>query len=168
MSNGDPDAVTDPLSRAQDAFRHEGFGQPTFEDGIDTTDDWRTQLTKGCKLIEVTNTLQEQNGYYIAMIELSFAVIERSLEAYLLAMTGDDLNDFQDHTYVYQRADESGLFTADTAEELRDLYESNRTDSYYAGQHPTGEQAAAMIDLSRGVHEYVDSLIRGESACNCP
>jgi hypothetical protein len=65
MSNGsDPEAVLEALNRAQDAFEMVGRGRTEFETGISAANDWKTQLTKACRLIEVADTLQSQDGYY--------------------------------------------------------------------------------------------------------
>ena len=99
MSNGsDPTAVLTALNRAQDAFEMVGHGRAAFEEGISTGEDWKTQLTKACRLLEVVDTLQSQDGYYTAVIEVCFGTIERSIEAYALAMTNDTLQDFQDQS----------------------------------------------------------------------
>ena len=102
MSNSsDPVAVLTALDRAQDAFDMVGRGQAAFEDGISADEDWKTQLTKACRLLEVVDTLQSQDGYYTAIIEVCFGAIERPIEAYALAMTDDTLQDFQDHQFSF-------------------------------------------------------------------
>ena len=131
MSNGsDPTAVLAALDRAQDAFEMVGRGRIAFEEGISADEDWKTQLTKACRLLEVVDTLQAQDGYYTAVIEVCFGAIERSIEAYALAMTNDTLQDFQDHQFSYERAHQIGLFERETAEAMKDLYSENRTESY--------------------------------------
>jgi len=95
MSNGsDPTAVLAALDRAQDAFEMVGRGRAALG-GISADEDWKTQLTKACRLLEVVDTLQSQDGYYTAVIEVCFGAIERSIEAYALAMTNDTLQDFR-------------------------------------------------------------------------
>ncbi|WP_257300409.1 DNA-binding protein [Haloarchaeobius sp. FL176] len=168
MSNGsDPDAVLEALDRAQDAFERVGRGRPTFEDGISSDEDWKTQLTKACRLLEVVDTLQAQDGYYTAVIEVCFGGIERSIEAYALAMTKDTLQDFQDHQFSYERAHQIGLFERETAKAMKDLYSENRTESYYGGGRPTEEQAEAMTDLANAVHQFAVSQIREGGVCLC-
>ena len=82
MSSGsDPASVLTALDRAQDAFEMVGRGRTAFEDGISADEDWKTQLTKACRLLEVVKTLQSQDGYYTAVIEVCFGAIERSIEA---------------------------------------------------------------------------------------
>ena len=98
---------------------------------------------------------------------LCFGATERSVEADVLAEGGDDLADFHDHTYCYDRARALGLLSTATTEDLRQLYDTNRTDSYYGGRRPTEQQATAMENLSRKVHEHVQNQIREGAVCVC-
>jgi len=167
MSNGsDPTAITDALAAAIDAFNEEGYGVPTREEEIDPDADWKTQLTKACRLLAAVEHIEDQ-GFYIATIELCFGATERSVEAYALAEGGDDLDDFHDHTYCYERASALGLLSTATTEDLRHLYDTNRTDSYYGGRRPTEQQAVAMRNLSRSVHNHVRNQIREGGVCVC-
>ena len=166
-SSSTPGPIRDALGRATDAFELVGCGQTTFEAGISAEADWKTQLTKACRLIEVVETLQAADGYYTAVIEVSFGAIERSIEAYALVMGDDNLHDFQNHEYAYERAAAHGLFEAETAAEMRALYQEDRTESYYGGGRPTKEQAAAMAERVVAVHEFVVSQIREGGVCLC-
>lgn len=168
MSSGDdPTAITDGIADAQDAFKHAGFGQPTFEAGIDSDDHWTTQLTKACQLIDGARTIREHNGHYTAVIELCFGAIERSLEAWLLSETGDEVSDFTDHVYVYERADQQGLFSDGTGSALAALYTENRNESYYADRTPTREQADAMAALAKAIHDHIVTEIDHRNYCTC-
>ena len=120
-------------------------------------------MTKACKLLEEVNVLRAVNGYYTTVIELSFGAIE----AYLVRMAGHDVEDFRDHEQSYERADQSGLFEAETAEAMVELYRENRTESYYGGGRSTEPQAEAMADLARGIHEYVVAQVREGGVCIC-
>ena len=162
----DPRAITDALAAAVDAFNEEGRGRPTYEEHIDTDADWKAQLTKGCRLLAAVDHLVGQ-GLYTATVELCFGVTERSIEAYALAEGGDSLADFHDHTYCYSRASDLGLLSATTTERLCELYDTNRTNSYYGGRRPTDRQAKAMRELARKVHEHVTSQIREGGVCVC-
>ena len=168
MSSGSgPTSVLAALERAQDAFEMIGRGRATFEDGISGDADWKTQLSKACRLLEVVETHQAQNGYYTAVIEVCFGAIERSIEAYALSMTNDTLQDFQDYQFSYDRAHQIGLFERDTARAMKGLYSENRTESYYGGGRPTEEQADAMTELTIAVHEFAVSQIREGGVCLC-
>ncbi|ACV48658.1 MULTISPECIES: hypothetical protein [Halomicrobium] len=167
MSNGsDPTAVADALDAAIDAFNEAGHGVPTRETAIDTDTDWKTQLTKSCRLLAATDHLAG-NGYYTATIELCFGATERSVEAYALAEGGDELRDFHDHTHCYDRAATLGLLTRDTIADLKDLYDTNRTGSYYGGRRPTEQQATTMRRLSESLHTHVTNQIREGGVCIC-
>lgn len=167
MNNeSDPKAITSALSGAIDAFNEEGFGIPTHEASIDGAADWKTQLTKACRLLAAVQTLSGR-GLYTATIELCFGATERSLEAYALAEGGDCQGAFHDHTTCYDRATELGLLSETTSRELRRLYDTNRTDSYYGGRRPTKRQADTMQQLARRVHEYARDQIREGGICVC-
>lgn len=163
----DPRYVTAPLAQAEDAFEYVGKGKPTFEEGIDQDEEWTTQLTKACKYLEACRTLRSQNGFHGAVIELSFSAIERSLEGYLLQDTKDSIDDFLDHEVVYKRAGDRGLFTRDTAQKLKELYGTNRTEHYYGKLAPTQEKADTMFELAEGVHQHVTSQIDNSGVCLC-
>lgn len=168
MSDSDPGRVLAALDRAEDAFEERGHGRPSFEDGISPDADWKTQLTKGCRLLEVAQSLEADSGYHTAIIEVCFGAIERSIEAYALAMGGDELGDFQNHSTAYRRAGELGLFSEETARGLQDIYGDNRTESYYGGNRPTDEQAVAMVELATAVHDHsVDQILREGGVCIC-
>jgi len=162
----DPNAITDTLTAAIDAFNEEGYGVPTRESEIDPDADWKTQLTKACRLLAAVNHLAGQ-GFYTATIELCFGATERSVEAFALAEGGDDLDDFHDHTHCYDRANDLGLLSSTTTDRLRQLYDTNRTDSYYGEQRPTERQADTMRQLSRSVHRHVTEHIREGGVCIC-
>jgi hypothetical protein len=162
----DPQAITDALTAATDAFDEEDHGVPTREDAINSDADWKTQLTKACRLLAAVETVGDRD-FYTATIELCFGVTERSVEAYVLAEGGDNLDDFYDHTTCYDRATALGLLSEATTRELRQLYDTNRTDSYYGGRRPTERQADTMQRLARHVHEYATDQIREGGVCVC-
>jgi len=162
----DPRDIRTSLDAAIDAFNEEGFGVPNREDAIATDDDWKTQLTKACRLLDAVARIDGE-GHYTAVIELCFGATERSIEAYALAVGGDELDDFHDHTHCYDRAADLGLLSRTATRELRGLYDDNRTDSYYGGKCPTEKQADSLYALSRSVHQYVTDQIREGGVCVC-
>jgi hypothetical protein len=162
----DPQAITDALTTAIDAFNEEGYGIPTREAEIDPDADWKTQLTKACRLLAAVDSLSGQ-GFHTATIELCFGATERSVEAYVLAEGGDDLDDFHDHTTCYDRATDLGFLSDTTTHQLRQLYDTNRTDSYYGGRRPTERQADTMQQLARSIHEYTTDRISEGGVCVC-
>ena len=50
---------------------------------------------------------------------------------------------------------------------MRSLYAENRTKSYYGGGQPTNQQAEAMAELARAVHDFVANQIRQGGVCIC-
>lgn len=164
--DADPGAVIEALTAAIDAFNEEGHGVPTREAAIETDADWKTQLTKACRLLAAADRLVAE-GLYTAAIELCFGATERSIEAYALAEGGDELADFHDHTHCYDRATALGLLSEPTTDRLRRLYDTNRTDSYYGGRRATDRQARTMQQLSRSVHRHVTNQIREGGVCLC-
>ncbi len=98
---------------------------------------------------------------------MCFGATERSVEAYALAEGGDDLDDFHDHTTCYDGATALGLLSDATTRKLRQLYNTNRTDSYYGGRRPTERQAETMQQLARSVHKYATDQIREGGVCVC-
>jgi len=164
----DPTAIGEALDVAVDAFNEAGHGRPTLEPAIDTDADWKTQLTKGCQLLAAVEEI-EGAEYCTAVIELSFGIIERSLEAFAIAEGGDELRDFQTHPHdrCYDRAAHFGLFTRELASDLKDLYGNNRTDSYYGGRRPTKRQAETMQQLAQEIHRHVTDQIREGGVCTC-
>lgn len=166
MSESDPTAITDALAVAVDAFNEEGHGVPTSEEAIETDDEWKAQLTKGCTLLRAVERI-DGDGYHTANIELCFGAIERSIEAFALAEGGDELADFHDYTHCYDRAADLALFSVSTATALERLYTENRTDSYYGGKRPTMEQATALQSLASEIHRHVTNRIREGGVCVC-
>ena len=47
------------------------------------------------------------------------------------------------------------------------LNQNNRNESYYAERTPTEEQADAMFELARAVHDHVAGDIDRRGYCNC-
>lgn len=82
-------------------------------------------------------------------------------------MTNDTLEDYQDHQFSYDRAQQIGLLERETAEQMKTLYSENRTESYYGGGRPTAEQADAMAELATAVHQFSVSQIREGGVCLC-
>ena len=167
MNNSDPKSIRDALEKAQDAFQERGRGRPSYEDGIEQGGGWETQITKACRLIEVADVIREQDGYHTAVIELCFGAIERSIEGYAVGMTEGEVEAFGDHEYSYRRAHETGLFGQKTAERMEELYNENRTESYYGGGRPTDTQADSMHELAREVHSFAVEQIQDSGVCIC-
>ena len=157
-------AIRKALDAAIDAYNEERSGGPDREDAIASVEVRTAKLTKSCRLLDAVARIDGER-HYTAVIELCFGATERSIEAYALAVDGDELNDFHDHTHCYDRAADLGLLSRTATQELRGLYDDNRTDSYYGGKRPTENQADSMYALSRSVHQYVTDQIREGGVC---
>lgn len=164
---GDPRAVTNALETAEDAFEYRGQGRPVFETGIDQDEEWTTQLTKACRYLDAARALWSLDGYNGAVVELCFSAIERSLEAYVLWSTDDDLGEYHDHVTIYDRVAEVGLFTQQTATALGDLYSVNRTEHSYGGLVPTQQKEDAMFRVADEIHVYVGDQLSEGGVCQC-
>lgn len=167
MSNSDPTELREAIEAAEDAFETLARGSPQFEAGISRDEAWKTQLHKACRLLKAGRTLRKQDGYFTSVIEMSFAAIERTLEFYCLNRAGDAVQDFHDHETVYERVVEVGLYSRDTAEELRALYNDNRTGQYYGSTVSTRRQAEAMFELATVLHEQTVARTPDEHECRC-
>jgi hypothetical protein len=167
MSDSDPNDIVEAIREAEDTFERQEGGRADTEEGIESGGGWKTQLTKACRLIEAADVLRRQDGYHTAVIELCFGAIERSIEAYAVAMTEDEVEDFRNHEYSYERAHQIGLFGQETAEDMKELYSENRTESYYGGGRPTDRQADVMYDLAVRVHSFSVNQIREGGVCIC-
>lgn len=163
----DPSEITDNVEIAQDAFEYAGRGRPDFETGIDQDAEWKTQLTKACRYLDSVRVLREEDGYNGSVIELSYGAIERTLEAYLLWNSDDSIEDYRDHVAAYNRAAQQGLFERDTAEDIKGLYQDNRTGHYYGAQLPTQQKEDAMFQLAESIHMFVEDQIREGDICIC-
>jgi hypothetical protein len=73
------------LDAAHRSFERGG----TLEKGLTELSKEEAQLKKGCRLIAAARTLQDQNGYHTAVVELAFGAIERSFEFYSLAFSSE-------------------------------------------------------------------------------
>lgn len=147
----DPNAVQEALRTASDAFDRTG----TPEAGLSDLEDDEAQLRKACRLIEAAETLQDNNGYFTAVVELSFGAIERSFEFYAIAVGRDDVEDFEDHEQSYERAADLGAISGQLAEDFIALYSLNRVPSYYEERAIMEEESDAMFNLAMETHEFL-------------
>lgn len=117
-------------------------------------------------LLDAIDALADHGAYYTAIVEISFGAIERSVEAYCLYLGDETIDQYDDHTEPYERAEALGLFD-DVADDLTALYADNRTESYYGGRRPTEAQATAMAALATAIHEYVNDRLQNSGVCFC-
>jgi hypothetical protein len=163
--SGDPSVISDGVGDARNAFQ---YGDGNVEDGFDDDlTDAEIQLRKACRLLAAGGVLRETGGYHTAVVELSFGVIERSFEFYALAMSADALQDFSDHTAVYDRAFELGVVSGDLCEDIKALYDENRTASYYGDRSVDSAESQAMYSLARETHQFLRDHPPDHFDCIC-
>ncbi|MCL7416884.1 MAG: hypothetical protein M8354_03470 [Halalkalicoccus sp.] len=92
------------------------------------------------------------------MIEASFAAIERSIQYYLLEKDFLAPEEYVDHTVVYRRGEEAGLYNAEIRDRLAALWRNNRSKTYYREGGGTADRAAIMLDLAQALHQHVLQL----------
>jgi hypothetical protein len=153
----DPTALLEEIDAAEDAFGH-AHGRPAFEPEVNASPDasaGEVQIQKACRLLELTREIDSLGEYYGAILEHSFIVIEHTFQGYLLAMTGAEATDLQDHTSPYEFAKGQVPMEDDTIDRLKRLYSARRTEHYYGTTVTTEEQAERMRRVAALVHEHV-------------
>ncbi len=165
MSSSDPAVLVERVEAAQKRFEH---GRGSVEAGLaDPDSDAVGQLRKACRLLAAARTLQTENGYHTAVVELSFGAIERSFEFFVLALSTDTVRDFMDHTYAYQRAFELGVISDLLRDDYQSLYREFRSESYYGDRQVRADEAAAMFDLAVDTHEFLRDHPSDHYNCLC-
>lgn len=165
MSDSDPAVLRDSVQTAQKRFQ---YGQGAVEEGLDTPEsDAVGQLRKACRLLAAARSLRAANGYHTAVVELSFGVIERSFEFFVIATSRDTIREFDDHTYAYQRAFELGVISEELRDDYRSLYTEHRSESYYGGRQVRAGEADAMFELAGETHEFLRDHPSDHYECLC-
>jgi len=156
----EPGDLTESLSRAEELFGGQ-LGSPDYEEGLDPDahDSDVIQLRKACRLLDACRLLRNHDGSHTSIIEMSFAVTERTLEFYALTASKDTIDDFREgHDRAYDRGVELGIVTEETARRMKHLYRDNRAAAYYRDTVAAAQQADAMFDLAVSVHDYVTNF----------
>lgn len=125
------------------------------------------EITVKSPLLTAAEFLEAEDGYYTLVIKASFAVIERTLQFYLLENDLLDDDDFVTHEQVYARGEQAGLYSADFRDKLLNLWRNNRSRTYY--REGIGSQASAdrMAQLARQIHDHVLQLGGKSHECIC-
>jgi hypothetical protein len=137
------------------------------ETGLDVDQADLLQLRKACRLLRAIDALRDDNGYYTVIIEASFAAIERTLQYYLYSTGLIDEEDYVDHHRVYELGEAAGLYSEDFKDKLVELWEKNRSRTYYREGVGTAESAALMADLAHQIHSHVLHLSQETHECIC-
>jgi len=158
------DEIRDQLAEAERTFE----GTPgTIEEGLDVDDAELVQLRRACRLLEVGANLLNQ-GYYTVVIESAFVAIERTIQFRLIhdgAMSPEEV--ISSHRRLYQRGAEIGLYDDAFGDELAELWNRNRTETYYRLGVATKEQAEEMHRLADEVHQHLVEMSRMSHECLC-
>jgi len=137
------------------------------EEGLDVEEAELVQLRRACRLLAAASRLRD-DGYYTVVIESSFVAIERTIQFRLIhdgAMEASEV--ISSHRRLYQRGAEVGLYDDAFGERLAELWNQNRTKTYYRLGIATEAQAEAMHELATEMHrDLVDgSQVRHECLC---
>lgn len=161
MKNSD---VIDALAAAERSFEQ---SPDTIEEGLDVDEAELVQLRRGCRLLAAASRLREE-GYYTVVIESSFVAIERTIQFRLIhdgAMAASEV--ISSHRRLYQRGAEVGLYDEDFGEDLAELWNQNRTKTYYRLGIATEAQAKAMHQLATALHDHLVGASHVAHECLC-
>lgn len=158
------DDIRDDLAAAERTFE---VSPDTVEEGLDVDDPKLVQLRRACRLLAAGSSLLD-DGFYTVVIESSFVAIERTVQFRLIhdgAVESEQV--ISDHNRLYERGAETGLFDESFADRLADLWNHNRTKTYYRLGIATKEQAEAMHRLASNIHRHLVSTTRISHECIC-
>jgi HEPN domain-containing protein len=158
------DSVVDALEAAERSFEQ---APQNVEEGLDVEEAELVQLRRACRLLAAASRLLG-DGYYTVVIESSVVAIERTIQFRLIhdgAMEASEV--ISSHRRLYQRGAEVGLYGDAFGERLAELWNQNRSKTYYRLGIATEAQAEAMHELATEIHrDLVDgSQVRHECLC---
>lgn len=158
------DDVRDDLAAAERTFEET---PTTIEEGLNVDDPELIQLRRACRLLAAGSHLLDR-GYYTVVIESSFVAIERTIQFRLIhdgALKAEEV--ISSHRRLYQRGAEIGLFDDVFGHKLAELWNQNRSKTYYRLGIATKEQAVAMHRLGVDMHRDLVSATRVKHECIC-
>lgn len=161
MSDDDP--CSGQLSDVVLAFNQRGEVEP----GLDVEDDALVQLRKACRILDGIRALRDVDRHYTLVVEGSFAVIERTVQFYVIHSGVAGSEEIHDHEETFDLGVQAGVFTEATAAELVELWQSYRNGLYYQQDRATAEQADAMLAYATCLHEHVPNLAGRSHDCIC-
>lgn len=160
----DDSEIEDLVDKAFTVFEQEPI---ELETGLGVDDATTLQLRKACRLLTAANFLQSTNGYYTVVIEASFVAIERTIQFYLLETDFITPDDYIDHVSVYHRGADAGLYSTDFGDKLVELWQNNRSDTYYREGRGSATRAETMYTLATRIHDHVLQLAGETHTCIC-
>lgn len=158
------DAVADALAAAQRGFER---SPETIEDGLDVDAAELVQLRRACRLLQAGSLLLDE-GHYTVVIESAFVGIERTIQFRLIhdgAMGPSEV--ISSHRRLYERGAEIGLYDEGFGDDLAELWNQNRTRTYYRLGIATEERATTMHNLARELHRHLVDASRAGHECIC-
>lgn len=161
MKNSD---VVEALDTAERSFER---SPENIEEGLDVEEAEFVQLRRACRLLAAASRLLD-DGYYTVVIESSFVAIERTIQFRLIhdgAMEASEV--ISSHRRLYQRGAEVGLYDESFGERLAELWNQNRTKTYYRLGIATEGQAEAMHGLATKIHQELVNASQVRHECLC-
>lgn len=161
MKNSD---VVEALDAAEQSFEQ---SPENIEEGLNVEEAKLVQLRRACRLLSAASRLLD-DGYYTVVIESSFVAIERTIQFRLIhdgAMEASEV--ISSHRRLYQRGAEIGLYDETFGERLAELWNQNRTKTYYRLGIATEAQAEAMHELATEMHEELVNASQVRHECLC-
>lgn len=139
----------------------------TIEDGLDVDGPALIQLRRACRPLAAGSLLLDR-GYFTVVIESAFVAIERTIQFRLIhdgAIKPEQV--ISSHSRLYRRGAEIGLFDDRFGERIADLWNQNRSKTYYRLGIATKDQAESMHRLAVDVHRHLVSTSRVKHECIC-
>lgn len=161
MENND---VLDALTEAERSFER---APAVIEEGLDVEEAELVQLRRACRLLAAASLMLDR-GYYTVVIESSFVAIERTIQFRLVhdgAMSESEV--VSSHRRLYQRGAEIGLYDESFGDDLAELWNQNRTKTYYRLGIATEGQADAMQSLANELHRHLVGGSHAAHECLC-
>ena len=159
----DEDPCSDELSAAVVAFTQRG----TVEPGLDVEGDALLQLRKACRILDGIQALRDIDRHHTLVVEGSFAALERTVQFYVIERELAEIDDLMSHEDAFEYGMQAGVFSEATKDELVELWQTYRNETYYQQKRATAEQAEAMLAYAEGMHDHVPKLAGRVHDCIC-
>lgn len=151
---------------------HEALGESGDADDDALRAAWRIQLRKACWFLGAAAAMQldeDDPQSSVAVVELSLATIERSLQAALMREHRYEAEDFHRHGFAIEEAGQRGIISDDLAATLASIWKDVRNENYYRDGIPTIDGARKVRTLAARLHAQLtrrNAASRG--VCTCP
>jgi hypothetical protein len=159
----DEDPCSDELSAAMAAFTQCG----TVEPGLDVEGDALLQLRKACRILDGIRALRDIDRHHTLVVEGSFAALERTVQFYVVERELAEVDNLMSHEDAFEYGMQAGVFSEATKDELVELWQTYRNETYYQQERATAEQAEAMLAYAEGMHGHIPKLAGRVHDCIC-